>query len=807
MSSSLLSHPIPHRWKAKWIWPSMAPAEAPNLFAYFRKTFVVEQASTRYMLHISADRFYQVFLNGERLGSGPPPSAPWFHYYDAYDLSQQLRPGANIIAVVVHHMLAQPYGDSKGRGRGGLLLEVTDDRNTIVAKTDATWRARIADAWATNTFEYGNVVSPYVECFDARREPEAWRENGFDDAGWPIASVVASLRGSGADSPPAAGPWTKLVPRGIPFMARNAILPERVVCVEESVDLKLNTTNPAPGLSMTGRQVEYSRCEQVETLCMEAGSAIFQGSLEHQNLDFGSVYSPAVVLDFGRIVTAHVRLSLDGPGGGTVDIGYAERLIDGRFNIAVDGAGIADRYILKEGAQVFETFAWKAFRFLKLRFRACPRPVNVKSVEAIVSTYPYEERGNFTSDDATLNSVFDISKATVRLCSNDSLMDTPWREKAQWLGDSALVTLPAVHSCFGDTALPAKFLLQAGQHQFPTGLLANVSNFNSMARSKTWTKTIPDYSLWWIGALLDQFLYSGDISLLHRLYPQVLRILDAHLDYLNDQMLIENMPYWVFIDWADVEKRGICTTYNAIFYRALECIQQMADFKGDTYTANLARDLRDAMRAVFHDMLFDASRGCFADANIDGTLSEKISEHGNMCPIWAGLCEIGQSRELVKTVFEGAGDRHNLTFAEAQPFFMAVVLPALTRAGRMDLALELIRARWGRRMLDAGATSVFECWQENGRWTSGAFSGILNSHSHAWSACPADFLIRHLLGLRIIQPGCRRIHMDPVCTDFSYQIAFPTPLGTIEAECRGGKVTVSAPDSIEIQRKNKGIEK
>ncbi len=798
MKTQILPHPRPRHWEAQWIWPSMAQVNESNVYCYFRRTFDLEREPEGYSLFVSADRFYRVFLNGALIGDGPPPSAPWYHYYDEYDLSNGLRKGTNCFAVIVYHVSAQPFGDADGRGRGGLLLEVTDSRNATVLQSDAGWRACLAEPWLRNTYEYGNVVAPHVECFDARREPEGWREAGFDDHLWPTAHTITSRRRPDCDAPPAAGPWSKLVPREIPFMSSDTLRPQGVTYTEESVDLKLNTTNLAPGLSMAGKPVKYARCEQPENLCKEEGAAVFQGSLEHLNLDFGSLYSPAVVLDFGRIVTARVRLSLDGPAGAIVDIGYAERLVDGRFNICVDGAAIADRYILKDGRQVFETFTWKAFRYLKLRFRKCPRPINVQGVQAVISTYPYEERGEFHSDDETLNGVFEISKATVRLCSNDFLMDTPWREKAQWLGDNALVTVPTIHSCFGDTALPRKFLIQAGQHQFPTGLLANVSNFNSQARHKTWTKVIPDYSLWWIGAVLDQFLYAGDEGLLHRLYPQALRILDTHLDYLNDRMLIENMPYWVLLDWADVEKNGVCTAYNAIFYRALECLQQLAQFKGDQYTAGLTGDLRTAMKAAFHAVLFDRKRGCYADANIDGVLSDKISEHGNMTPVWAGLCDQEQARELVSTVFED-GRIHKVAFTEAQPFYMAVVLPALARVGRFDLALDLIRRRWGKRMLDAGATSVFETWEANGRWTSEEFTGLLNSHSHAWSACPADFLIRHLLGIKILEPGCKRIEMAPQRTDFNYQVVFPTPRGNIKVHCREGNVNLSFPDSMAVE--------
>ncbi len=560
---------------------------------------------------------------------------------------------------------------------------------------------------------------------------------------------------------------------------------------------------------MVGKPVQYSRLEEPENLCRGEGETLVQNSLHHRDLDFDGIYDPTVVLDFGRVITARARLHLHGVSGGIVDIGYAERLIDGHFNIAME-CEFADRYIMKDGNQVFESFTWKSFRYLKLRFRSCFEPVSIHSVQGIVSTYPYEERGQFSSNDPILNAVFDISRSTVRLCSNEFLMDTPWREQAQWLGDVALVTVPAIHSCFGDAALSRKFFLQAGQNQHPTGLISNVSN----TVNHNWQGAIPDYSLWWIQGLLAHFLYTGDEELIHRLYPQALRILDAHIDYLNEVSLIEDMPYWVFIDWADVEKRGICSAYNSIFYVTLQSIHDLATYKGDTYTARFARNLRTSMKAAFHDTLFDNERGCYADACIDGGLSLKVSEHGNMAPIWAGLCDYEVARQVISRLFESDG---SVTFTEAQPFFMTVVLTALERADRFDLAVELIRRRWGKRMVGKGATSTFEEWYQNGSWRDGSFRGFLRTHSHAWSACPADFLIRHLLGLEILKPGCRRLRVTPRKGNFDYHVVFPTPLGSVTAECTNGEVKVSVKGPIEIEmggsekcppmpkNKNKGV--
>jgi len=771
------------KWLAKWIWSHKSNEEF-NVYYYFRRRFSLSTDNKGQRLFIAADTRYQLFLNGEFVGNGAPQSQPFFQYYDEYDLSDGcLRSGTNCIAVVVNYV-----GNLIGT-RGGLLLELVDSENRVLVSSDAAWRVARAKAWQQNTYLVrSNQAAPYQEFFDARQELEGWRNAEYDDTGWPFSSIID---GRTSTRPPAAGPWSRLVARDIPFMTREPILPRRVERLEESLDLnnRSRSHDLAPGLSMVGVPIQYARLDQADNLCGEKGSTIVRSSLDHLDMVFDGIYAPAVVLDFGKIITARFRISLRGVAGSMVDIGYAERLIDGYFNIAME-CEFADRYIMKDGEQTYESFTWKSFRYLKLRFRSCGEPVIVHSVQGVVSTYPYEERGHFSSDDAALNAVFNISRATIRLCSNEFLMDTPWREQAQWLGDIALVTVPAIHSCFGDTALTRKFLMQAGQNQHPTGMISNVSNAVNM----DWLGSIPDYSLWWIQGLLGQYLYTGDEELLHRLYPQALRVLDAHLDYLNDDMLIEDMPYWVFVDWADIDRRGICSAYNAIFYGVLQCLRELALFKGDSYTTGLIQKLRQGMLENFHEVLFDETRGCYADARVDDAFSKKISEHGNMAPIWAGLCAANVSRQLIGLVFETADSPR---FTEAQPFFMAVVLGALDRAERFDLALDLIRTRWGKRMVAKGATSVYEEWYQNGSRRDGAFKGFLRSHSHAWSACPADVLIRNMLGVKILEPGCRKMRLKPKATDFDYRLVFPTPRGPITAVCADRKVELSLPDSIE----------
>lgn len=769
------------RWRAKWVWGEGQPAQ--NVFCLFRADVALDFVPDTVRCFIAADTRYQLYINGRFVGRGAPQSQPFLQYYDEREVASFFRPGANSVGVIVNHLGTLP--DT----RGGLLAEFVDADGKTLLATDTNWRVIRGAAWEEKTFRFRmNLATPFQEFFDARQMPQRWSESGFDDANWRRATVIT---GRYTDRPPAVEPWIRLVPRDIPFMTDNLVLPQSVT-VEECLSLRnrIRAEDLSISLSQAGTPVRHSRIEGAENLCRAAGQTTVQGSTAHlQDHTFDGIYDPCIVVDFGRVITAYPRLELDGVAGGVIEIGYAERLVDGHFNNAIEGQ-FADRLTMRDGPQTYQPFTWKAFRFLKLRFRECAQPVTIHALQAEVTTYPFEERGRFKSADETLNAVWDISRYTLRLCSNEFIMDTPWREQGQWLGDVASVTLGGLYACFGDTRLAAKFLRQSAASQRPMGLLSNITN----SVDHWWKGTIPDYSLWWIMGVWNHYLYTGEARWIHDLYPAALKVMQAHLPYLSEHGLIEEMPLWVFIDWAAVDNRGECAAYNAIFYGALEALKKMARFKNDAESEEKITHLRTLMKQNFGARLFDPQRGCFADARVDEELSPKTSEHANMAAIGWGLCDDDVSAAIIRRFYE---DR-SITYTEAQPFFTTVVLQALDRVGRFDLALQIIRERWGERMVARGATSTYEEWTMNGSWRYGDFQPIMRTLSHAWSAHPAEFLIRNLLGLEIIEPGCRKVRLRPQSTFFDYDVSFPTPQGSLDVRCRNGEVQINAPDEVEV---------
>lgn len=767
------------RWDAKWIWHEHAPAR--NAWVLFRSEFNLKSVSG-VRLFISADTRYRVWVNGELLGDGPPQSQPYHQYYDERNIARIVKKGINCIAVTVQHQGVQQAA------RGGLLAEITDSTGKVLCGTGKAWRAAVGKAWKINTrFWEGNKIGPFQEHVDLRAMPEGWKASGFDDSSWQEPAEVSHL---GTDEAGVVMPWCRLIPRDIAFLKTAEVYPDGLQAVEECLDLanRQRSDDLSVSLSQAGRPLDWATIEKPENLLSDKGETILACSARHEDGITDGRYDPCITLDFGRVLTGFAEVEADAPAGAHIEIGYAERLVDGRFNNAIE-CSFADRVIFAGGRAVFRPMIWRSFRYLRIRVKECQQGIKLKAVRAVEVKYPYENRGSFRGNER-LEKVFDICRTTVELCSIESLMDTPFREQAQWLGDVAAVTLPCIYACFGDHRLPGKFLRQAAMNTRPTGLIANISNVADTG----WQNDIPDYSLWWVIALWRYYQYTGDVSYIHECYPVMQRIMRVHLERINEKGLLDQMFGWVFIDWAHIDVEGMSAPYNAIFAGACDAAERIAAVKNDKWAEKVYGDAARGVRSAFAGAFINPDTGIVVDAVSRRGLSERCSEHGNAAAIAFDCVDADTAGRIIDIVFE----RRAVKVTEAQPFFMVVVLEALSRAGRRDLALRLIDERWGGRMVDRGRTSCTEEWYENGSWRDGYWKGFERTHSHAWSAIAAEFLTAGLAGISILEPGCTKMSVDPYRAEFPYEAVYPTPAGDVRVSWDGRNVKIDAPEGIAV---------
>lgn len=779
-----LNNDIRFKWDGKWIHGNQLEHNN-NTYYYFRKTINLDKVEDQTQIFISAESKYKLYINEEYVSYGSLQSQPFYKYYDVVDISQYLQEGDNIIAIHVYFL------GTIDNIEPGVLCQINDQRGNTILASDETWKVKLDQSRRQDTYYFSpqNVV-PYQEHYNALEDIN-WKSLQCDDSMWDYATEYRALRNDRSTYAHLSGPWSRLIPRDIAFMALKDMVPLDITRVEEHIGLYSRTRSQdiSINLSAKGKPIEYATADEVMNVLEEEGISTFKTSTDHLDKVFDGYYNPSIVLDFGKVITGSIKLDISASSGQIIDIGYAERLVDGEFNNAIEGS-MGDRYITKDGRQMFEAFSWKGFRYIKILFRKCFEGVEVNSVKASVTMYPFEDKGLFESSDQMLNKVFDICKYTIRICSNECITDTPFREQGQWLGDVSAVTLGAIYSCFGDVRLAEKFIRQSAANQMPTGLITNMTNCTSF----DWQNTIADYSLWWVMAIWKHYMYTGKEWVIHDNYPTIIKIMEAFVPYINDYGMIEDMPYWVFIDWAYLDRRGECCPLNAIYYGAIEALLKIAEFRNDHYIIERYKTIAENIKGNFMKRFYNKDLGVFCDANVLGDLSSSISEQANASALYFGLCDDKSTKSIVNHLYVDK----DIDFIESQPYYATFSLQALKKMGRIDIALDYIKDRWGKRMVGKGAKSCYEEWYENGSWRFGQFTGFMRTHSHAWSAHPAEFLIKDLAGIDILEPGCNKLSVKPMKTEFDYKIVYPILSGQLIIQCENGKVKIINESSSEI---------
>src|SRR6185503_17199800 len=98
---------LTRRWDAQWV---AVPNSSPHAYGvyHFRKTFSLNNKPASFVVRVSADNRYKLYLNGE-LASLGPARADLFHWnYETIDVAKYLHAGDNVIAAVVWN-----FGDYK----------------------------------------------------------------------------------------------------------------------------------------------------------------------------------------------------------------------------------------------------------------------------------------------------------------------------------------------------------------------------------------------------------------------------------------------------------------------------------------------------------------------------------------------------------------------------------------------------------------------------------------------------------------------------------------------------------------------
>jgi hypothetical protein len=508
--------PAPRAWNAVWI---SAPDASPFDFGvyHFRRTLDLPQKPSRFVVHVSADNRYQLFVNGTRVLWGPARGHLSAWPYETLDIAPWMQQGQNVLAAVVwnfgeHAPLAQHTWQS------GLMVQ-GDTEAESKANTSREWVAVTNRAYRplviTSEMVRGYWAAGPGERVDGTSYPWGWERPEFDASSWHPAVAGPPARPREARD---AHSRHMLVPRGIPLMEERA---ERLARVRQVEGAKLPATVPVAPADWT---VEPRRTVRV-------------------------------LLDRDELTTAFPELEVTGGAGATVGLRYAESLFSGPAGTekghrdTVDGkvfSGYGDQFLPDGGARrLFRPLWWRTFRYLELTIDTKDAPLTIHDVRAVYTGYPFERAARFTpvSGEARrgeMSRMLDVGWRTARLCAHETYMDCPYYEQLQYAGDTRVQVLVSYYMS-GDDRLARQAIEALDASRTFEGLTF------SRAPSRL-PQYIPPFSLWWIGMVHDFWRYRDDPAFVRAQLPGMRAVLSYFAGRQRQDALLSNVGWWNYVD-------------------------------------------------------------------------------------------------------------------------------------------------------------------------------------------------------------------------------------------------------------------
>jgi len=733
-------------WPAKWIGCPGADPRGPGVY-HFRKRLILREAPGSYVINVSADNRFVLFVNGARVGEGPALGDLDHWRYETFDIGPRLRAGDNLLAATVWNYGAlAPMAQMSDQT--GFLVQGRSAAEAA-ADTDTSWEVEREEGRGFLPIYFPDVPSYYAappgEVLDGTRCDWDW-QGGAPSAGWKAASTVGQGEpgrfpggypegtGSGLNR------WL-LVPDRLPAMEHAEIAPARIVRVE-GVDgvTALPATIPA--------------------------------------------HSAAKILfDQGAMTTAYPELSVDGGRGASVRITYAEALVDAKGAKGNRGEtanrsilGLRDTFVPDGGAdRVWSTLGWRAWRYLQLDVETGDQALTLRSMRAFFSGYPFRPRAAVDASDPSIARIWDVGTRTARLNAHETYMDCPYWERLQYIGDTRIQALISYVE-FGDDRLAVQALDAFDWSRISEGLTQ--SRYPSAL-----PQVIPTFSLLWIGMIHDYWLYRPDSGALAGWVAHTRGVIGWYARHQRPDGLLGAMPWWNFGDWTRDFDFGI-PPQDADGGSALLSLDFMAalldaaDLEG--YLGNAADAEDDRRRAA--DIGRAVRQRCWVEAR--GLLADTpahlhYSQQANAMGVLLDVVPDGR-REAVMLGILGGSDAADAEPSPASIYFRFYVARALDHAGLADRYLDSL-GPW-RRMLDLGLTT----WAETAEPT--------RSDDHAWSAHPNYDLLTLVAGIRPASPGFRTVLVAPHLGSLtSLSARMPHPAGEIAVryEKIGGRWNVS----------------
>ena len=732
------------RWEAQWI---SHPTSALNAYGvyYFRKIFNLKEVPGEFIVHVSADNRYELYVNGERVLLGPAWGDLHHWRFDTKDIASFLRPGRNIISARVVNF-GHKRAVSQFSYKTGFILQGNSDLESFLNTGKDSWEVIKDEAYQPIFIDFTVVDGYYAanpsDLFDVKDHLWKWKEIN-NDYEWLKPGGVSNASNYG--TPRQAGhyfndqaPWL-LVPRNIPPM--------------EETEKQFKAVERTEGIQITSELLQ--------------GRSSFVVPAESK---------VSILLDQEIHTRGYPQVGFSDGKGSKIKITYAEGLYDAEGNKGnrddVEGKEIKGYYdlILPDGGKgrTYRSLWHRVFRYVQLDIETGKEALVVDSLSYTYTAYPYQLRSAFETDDPDHKALFKLGWQTLRSGTGEVFEDGPYYEQIMYGGDARITSLVSLYMS-GDERMTRNIIDLFDNSRMPEGLTysrypSNIVQIN------------PQYSLCWIQIIHDYMRYTNDTIFARNYLDGMDAVLKWHVKLIDDTGMLGEVPWLRHIENKSRTpmhpERGHSAQQTLFLAYTLDKAAEIHSFYKNE---NLAKEYL-ALSATLKEATY---RNCWnGEKGLLGDTPEKdvYTMHANALGILTDAIPLDQQPAVMSKVLNDS------TLMPAYLFFHFWIFEALDKCGMGNEFLDQI-GYW-KKLLDYGFTTMPEFQIES------------RSDCHAWSTHVNYYFLTTVAGIKLQGFGSNHVVIQPQPGD-QKRVSALVPLSqgklSLDLQKKRNKVVIDLP--------------
>lgn len=720
-------------WPAKWIThPDISGTEYGVYL--FRKTITLDSAVKEFIVHLSADNRYKLYVNENYVTFGPARGDFLKWNFESIDIAPYLKEGKNMITAEVWN-----FGEYRPVAqfsfKTGFIIQGNSENEQII-NSDKSWKIWKDEAYTPIKIDLKKyyVVGP-GDNFNGALHPWDWKKTGFDDSKWQIAKEENAGKPNAAnDNWRSKNPIT-LQPRNIPAMEE---IPQRFASVRRS-DIP---------------KVSDAFIQGQEAVVVPANSRL------------------KILLDHKVLTNAYPVLNVSKGKNSSIKFSYAESLfenekeyIKGNRN-EVENKTFLGNYdvFISDGGEnrIFQTLWWRTFRYVELEITTKQEELIINDIHSIFTAYPFQEKASFKSNNKVLSDIWKVGWHTQRLCAGECYFDCPYYEQLQYVGDTRIQALVSTYVS-GDILMMRNAISSIHDSHMAFGLTQ--SRYPSYE-----PQIIPPFSLVWVTMVHDYMMLENDKEFIKELLPTVMDVLNWYERKIDSTQMLGKMEWWNFVDWN--WKRGVPPGANdgnsaVISLQYIYTLQKAVDlFNAFGMNDQAARylGLSEKIKTAVYSQCFDKTKNLIADT----PAKNEFSQHANTLAVLTNTFPINEQKNVMNNII-GNTDIEQCTF-----YFKFYIIEALQIVGLGDKFIDILKP-W-EQMLDLGLSTFAEQPDPT------------RSDCHAWSASPVYYFLSLICGIQPETPGFNSVRIEPHLGDLEWiEGKMPHKLGEIKVSLKKAK--------------------